>query len=240
MHAALQGHTGTVDALVVTYSADVEAFDEGHETALMIAATHGRANIVSALASTHNANVDAADETGWTVLMAAAYLGHREIVEQLVGNYNANMEAVDDIGRTALMYAALAGHSDTVDALCALGASTAGLEMNVESPSPFTSGSFDGDSLDGTSLSGGSASESPEEPGSLALLLSEGNPDLDGDDSVPEQLLACTICHHNAPKIRFHPCGHTACRGCSRELRQRGNDCHVCRRPIEEMQCLFL
>jgi len=68
----------------------------------------------------------------------------------------------------------------------------------------------------------------------------ESNDNLLGDDSVLEQPLPCTICQHTTPKIRFHPCGHTACRGCSRSMQRRRQKCHVCRQPINDMYSLYL
>jgi hypothetical protein len=73
-----------------------------------------------------------------------------------------------------------------------------------------------------------------------SLRLSEADDFLFGDDSVPEEQLTCTICQHHVPRVRFHPCGHTACRADARELLKRRQNCHVCRQPIIEMQPLYL
>jgi len=60
------------------------------------------------------------------------------------------------------------------------------------------------------------------------------------EDSIAEGPQPCSICHHHSLKIRFDPCGHSACFQCSENLRERGNLCHVCRQPISRMQRLFL
>ena len=60
------------------------------------------------------------------------------------------------------------------------------------------------------------------------------------EDSIAEGSQPCSICHHHSLKIRFDPCGHSACFQCSENLRERGNLCHVCRQPISRMQRLFL
>jgi len=63
---------------------------------------------------------------------------------------------------------------------------------------------------------------------------------LSGGDTIQKEPISCVICRECVPRVRFHPCGHAACRGCSREIRKEGKDCHVCRNPIEEMQALYL
>jgi hypothetical protein len=50
-------------------------------------------------------------------------------------------------------------------------------------------------------------------------LSLDANPQ--GSDSKLTQAHPCTICLHNCPEVRFDPCGPTACRSCSRELRKR-------------------
>ena len=69
-------------------------------------------------------------------------------------------------------------------------------------------------------------------------LSLDANPQ--GSDSKLTQAHTCTICLHNCPEVRFDPCGPTACRSCSRELRKRRRDCHRCNKPVSGMQDVFL
>jgi hypothetical protein len=218
MLAAFQGHTATVNALVGTHHANVEAVDENGWTALMIAAYDGKIATVNALAGTHNANVNATGESNETALMCAAKEGHTATVNALAGTHHANVEAVDLGGHTALMCAALHGHADTVSALVRTH------NANV-------------DAVDELGMTARFYAELTGVP--LGDATGD-NPILLGDDTVLAEPLPCTICHEHMPKIRFHPCGHTACRGCSRSIHTRGQNCHVCRQPIHEMQPLYL
>ena len=219
MLAAMNGHTDTVSELVGRHNANVEAVDRRGRTSLMLAASNGHTDAVNALAGTHKANVEAAYAFGNTALMLAAESGHTDTVNVLVGTHNANVEAGNwGMMWTPLMLAAMNGHKDTVSALHQHGASSA-REMHVVK--------------DTSRSSAGNLGKF----GSLAL--SKGNAHL-LDDSVPEEALTCTICQINTPKVRFHPCGHTTCRGCCRELQMRRQDCHLCRHPITDMQPLYL
>ena len=220
MLAAQEGHTATVNALAGTHNANVEAVDEYGETALMLAASYGHTDTVNALAGTYNASVEAVAEYGGTALMIAARHGHTATVNALAGTHNANVEAVDQNGSTALMFAAYQGHTDTVNALRQHGA-TSQTRPETDGYGPGTS------------------------PGLLAdefgsLELSAGNAHLLADDTVPSEQLTCSICMHHMPSVRFHPCGHTACRADARQLRRRRADCHICRQPITEFQPMFL
>ena len=220
MLAAMNGHTDAVNALAGVHNADVEAVDRRGRTPLMLAAMNGHTDAVNALAGTHKANVEAAYAFGNTALMLAAESGHTDTVNVLVGTHNANVEAGNwGMMWTPLMLAAMNGHKDTVSALHQHGASSA-REMHVVK--------------DTSRSSAGNLGKF----GSLAL--SKGNAHLLLDDSVPEEALTCTICQINTPKVRFHPCGHTTCRGCCRELQMRRQDCHLCRHPITDMQPLYL
>jgi hypothetical protein len=181
---------------------------------------------VNALAGTHNANVEAADEEGLTALMHAANNGHTDTVNALSGTHNANVEAADKIGWTALMHAAWHGHTDTVNAL----ADTYNANVEVVNQTGETA------------LMIASNRGHTVIVDTLRRILSSRPRDsqLHGDDSEATQIHPCTICFHNYPKVRFDPCGHTACRSCSRELRKRRRDCHLCNRPVSKMQKFFV
>ncbi len=184
------------------------------------AASGGHLDIIEAFIGTFGVDVDAVDEYGNTALMHAAQNGHTDTVNALAGTHNANVEAVDQNGSTALMFAAYQGHTDTVNALRQHGA-TSQTRPETDGYGPGTS------------------------PGLLAdefgsLELSAGNAHLLADDTVPSEQLTCSICMHHMPSVRFHPCGHTACRADARQLRRRRADCHICRQPITEFQPMFL
>jgi ankyrin repeat protein len=72
-----------VNALAVTFNANVEAADQDGKTELMIAAEKGHTDTVNALAGTHNANVEAVDKSGKTALMHATDRGHTNTVNAL-------------------------------------------------------------------------------------------------------------------------------------------------------------
>ena len=187
---------------------------------LVAAAGRGERRKVASLLR-RGVSVEARLAHGRTALLVAAENGHTDTVNALAGTYNANVDVVDGRGWTALMVASVHRHADAVHAPGALGASTVGLS--------------DPDTSD---LSGnGSISESYQESCSSAV---SANSYLVGEDSEPGEQITCAICHTNKPKIRFHPCGHTACRGCSGALRAQGRDCHACRKPITRMHRVFL
>jgi len=109
MHAAMNGHTDTVNALAGKHNASVEVADDVGRTALMFAAMNGHTDTVDALAGAHNADVDATDDNGTTALIFAAMNGHTDTVDALAGTHNADVEAVDQFpartpGRVDILY----------------------------------------------------------------------------------------------------------------------------------------
>lgn len=62
----------------------------------------------------------------------------------------------------------------------------------------------------------------------------------DHDDSEMVEPRPCTVCHVHTPRIRFDPCGHMACNGCSDRILQNGGSCHMCRATVSGTQRVFL
>ncbi len=180
---------------------------------------HGRERVSVGRISTMTATREQGRQDLDAALVKAAGDGEPHTVAVLIG-LGADVEAVDEDGKKALMVAAMKGHTGTVNALRQHGA-TSQTRPETDGYGPGTS------------------------PGLLAdefgsLELSAGNAHLLADDTVPSEQLTCSICMHHMPSVRFHPCGHTACRADARQLRRRRADCHICRQPITEFQPMFL
>jgi hypothetical protein len=69
------------------------------------------------------------------------------------------------------------------------------------------------------------------------------------EDGPPKGLLHCAICMENQPSASYHPCGHTLCRTCWKDMQQtrrkRNKDgetytCHMCKAPVESVHFLYL
>ena len=101
MHAAKQGHTDTVRALL-DGGADVDARNKYGYTALMFGAINGSTNSVRALLA-GGADVNAKTRYGTSVLMLAAFTGQPEVVNVLLDS-GADVNAKGKYG-TALDFA---------------------------------------------------------------------------------------------------------------------------------------
>jgi len=133
------------------------------------------------------------------------------------------VNAVDSHGRTALMLAAYNGHESTVRALVELGAQVNAVDSHGQTALMLAA-------MDGHELV-----RALEE-----LAVSRVHPALEGDDSEYTGERPCSYCLVNVPKIRFDPCGHTACRQCSTQIQIRGGACPICREAIGAMQTMYL
>lgn len=65
--------------------------------------------------------------------------------------------------------------------------------------------------------------------------------DLEGESKTPARPdMECCICYTAERDVLFEPCGHlSCCRGCSRQLYERGAKCPQCRDPVEFARIIF-
>ena len=217
MGAAYHGHTDVVDLLIGTHGADVEATTEEGFTPLIAAAGKGQTDTVDLLVGTHNAYTEATDLMGWTALVHAAIRGHAATVILLAEKHNADVHVVDPEGWTAARHGLYFGHLEVFAALIELGASLGPTYDQITDP-------YEPDALEG-----GDEGDQVDR-----FIIPEG------EDSELTEPPLCAICHHFNPKIRFHPCGHTACLRCSRQVQSRRQSCHACRQRIVDMQAVYL
>jgi hypothetical protein len=87
-HAACEGHTEIVKALLAAPNIDVNAKDRSDTTPLSHAARWGHTEIVKALLAAPNIDVNAKDRSDTTPLSHAACEGHTEIVKALLAAPN--------------------------------------------------------------------------------------------------------------------------------------------------------
>lgn len=116
--AAMIGNLADVRAALAA-NASINAENEGHMTALGVAALYGHAEVVTTLLRA-GGNVGA-DQGGETVLMLAAHEGHAPVVEALL-TAGADIKAKDRNGMTALMAAAASNRAAALRVLLAKGA----------------------------------------------------------------------------------------------------------------------
>ena len=135
LHAAAEGHTGAVTALLATPGLDVNAVDEEGRTALIMAAGEGQTEAVTALLHAPGLDVNAASSAG-TALMLAAGQGFTETVTALLDAPCVDVNAVGVFGYTALMLAAGKDHTEAVTALLA----APGLDVNAVDEAPRNPG----------------------------------------------------------------------------------------------------
>ncbi|KAF8071205.1 TANC1 [Scenedesmus sp. PABB004] len=114
MHAANNGHTAAVKALV-DCGADPEATDDNGYTALMVAVFSDRSSAAEALVE-GGAAVDTADRAGRTALSYAAMYGSTDCIYLLAAR-GADVAHVDHDGNTPLELAEGSGRQSAVDAL---------------------------------------------------------------------------------------------------------------------------
>ena len=126
LHAAAEGHTGAVTALLATPGFDVNAVDEDGCTALMLAAREGHTEAVTALLAAPGLDLNA-ESAGNSALMLAASQGSTEAITALLDAPGLDVNAGGLYGRTALMWAAAGGHTEAVTALLA----APGLDVNA-------------------------------------------------------------------------------------------------------------
>ena len=94
-------------------SVDVNARDQGGQTALVKAVLHGQTEAVQLLIEAQ-VDTDGKDSQGETVLTLAAALGHLDIVNALLRQHRGLLEATNRTGMTPLMVAAAKGQLDIV------------------------------------------------------------------------------------------------------------------------------
>ncbi|KAK9821841.1 hypothetical protein WJX74_003266 [Apatococcus lobatus] len=111
MHAANNGHAGTVTALLRN-GADPEGIDYNSQTALMVAIFSDRASAAEALLE-GGAVVDTEDEKGRTALSHAAKYGSIDCLH-ILAQHNADVFHEDHDGRTPLEIADECGRAEAV------------------------------------------------------------------------------------------------------------------------------
>ncbi|KAK9859798.1 hypothetical protein WJX84_001592 [Apatococcus fuscideae] len=111
MHAANNGHAGTVTALL-RCGADPEGIDYNSQTALMVAIFSDRASAAEALLE-GGAVVDTEDEKGRTALSHAAKYGSIDCLH-ILAQHNADVFHEDHDGRTPLEIADECGRAEAV------------------------------------------------------------------------------------------------------------------------------
>lgn len=114
MHAANNGHTAAVKALV-DCGADPEATDDNGYTALMVAVFSDRSSAAEALVD-GGACVDTQDRAGRTALSYAAMYGSTDCIYLLAAR-GADVAHIDHDGNTPLELAEGSGRQSAVDAL---------------------------------------------------------------------------------------------------------------------------
>ncbi|MGH8671404.1 MAG: ankyrin repeat domain-containing protein [Burkholderiales bacterium] len=114
---AAKANARRVLKILLGSKAEINAWNNHSETALMLAAYHGHLDVVRELL-VHRALVD---KKGWTALIYAAFNGHLEIASVLLES-GGNVNAATDNGSTALMMAARQGHLEMVKLLLQHGA----------------------------------------------------------------------------------------------------------------------
>ena len=135
LHAAAEGHTEAVTALLAAPGLDVNAVDDAGYTALMWAASGGYTETVTALLAAPGLDVNAVDGAGYTALIWAASGGYTETVAALLAAPGLDVNAASGDGGTALMKAAARGHTETVAALLP----APGLDVNAATGDGWTS-----------------------------------------------------------------------------------------------------
>lgn len=119
--AAASGSTELVLALISRgLGEDIDRFDNGSWTALMIASQENHHRIVEILLQ-NGAGVDRRNDNGFTALCIAADLGYHRVVRVLLQN-GATVSSAGDNGFTALLLSAHLGHLVVADMLVRAGA----------------------------------------------------------------------------------------------------------------------
>ncbi|CAM9571834.1 unnamed protein product [Lampetra fluviatilis] len=127
LHLAATGGQLDVCRTLLQLTADVNAADDGGQTALHLAADSGHPSVVALFVERHPALVAVADGRGRTCAHIAAARGSAPVLRQLLRHHRPGVTAVRSqaSGSTPLQLAAAGGHAEAVRILLEAGASPA-------------------------------------------------------------------------------------------------------------------
>ncbi|KAH6869460.1 ankyrin repeat-containing domain protein [Coprinopsis sp. MPI-PUGE-AT-0042] len=120
MAAAVYGHRGIVEQLLVHPEIQANFLSNNGWTALMLAARYGREGIAKLLLACPDPMVNLTNNDGWSALMLAAFHGHIGVVELLLSRSETFLDAVDNEGWSALRLATHSGQEGVVALLLAV------------------------------------------------------------------------------------------------------------------------
>jgi len=130
--AASRGHCAVMELLLQCHDVDVEAVDQGQQTALWVAADRGHLKAVEILLK-KGARINVRANEQMTPLHTAARQGDKDMIDLLL-RHKAHIEARDSNSMTALHHACESGQENVVDFLLNRGANIEAAGENKKSP----------------------------------------------------------------------------------------------------------